>query len=147
GTDYRLLGNFTAAGYLDQDQDTARYRLGIRLASLGEIARHSTSLQRVALPSLRQLAEDTGELATLMVLSGAEGVTIDVVESYHPLMLPGLLGGHLPLHATAGGKALLAWRVAEEWRRILRPPLKRYTPSTLTDLADLEAEFVPARKP
>ena len=113
-TVYRLLGNFTVAGYLDQDQDTARYRLGIRLASLGEIARHSTSLQRVALPSLRQLAEDTGELATLMVLSGAEGVTIDVVESYHPLMLPGLLGGHLPLHATAGGKALLAWRVDEE---------------------------------
>ena len=34
-TVYRLLASFTGAGYLDQDRDTGRYRVGIRLAALG----------------------------------------------------------------------------------------------------------------
>jgi DNA-binding IclR family transcriptional regulator len=95
---------------------------------------------------LRQLGESTGELATLMVLSGTVGVTIDVMQGYHPLVLPGLLGGHHPLHATAGGKALLAWRPEETLGEYLKPPLKRYTASTITDLAVLKREFAQARK-
>lgn len=145
-TVYRLLGSFTELGFLNLDRDTGRYRLGIRLAALGDLARHSTSLQRITLPSLRGLCEDTGELATLMILSGDIGVTIDVVESRRAVMVPGLLGGHLPLHATAGGKALLAWRSEGEVDLILRPPLTRYTPSTITDVETLKRQFAQARK-
>lgn len=132
-TVYRLLANFTEAGYLDQDPDTGRYRLGIRLAALGDVARHSTSLQRLALPMLRDLTEETGELADLTVLAGTQLVTIEVVESLHPIPVPGLLGGHPPVHATAAGKVLLAWRPEHELVRFLRPPLKRFTAKTITE--------------
>ncbi len=145
-TVYRLLGNFTAAGYLDQDQDTARYRLGIRLAALGDVARHSTSIQRLALPILRDLTEATGELADLTVLADTQLVTIEVVESLHPISVPGLLGGHPPLHATAAGKVFLAWRAEHELDRFLKPPLKRFTSRTITDRARLKAELALTRR-
>ena len=145
-TTYRLLRRFVQLGFIDRDPDTGRYRLGIRLAALGDLARHSTSLQRVALPELRQLSQATGEWATLMVLSGSVAMVVEVVQSYRPLALPGLLGGPHPLHATAGGKVLLAWKPEPEWRRYLREPLERYTVGTITDVSALEREFDAVRK-
>jgi DNA-binding IclR family transcriptional regulator len=133
------------AGFLDQDPVSGRYRVGIRLANLGELARHSTSLQRVAWPSLCRVGEVTGETATLMVVSGREGVTIDVQESFHPLKIPGHLGGRFPLHATAGGKVLLAWQPRAELGRLLTAPLARLTPATITSMARLEKELEATR--
>ena len=145
-TVYRLLGTFTAAGYLDQDQDTGRYRLGIRLAALGDVARHSTSIQRLALPMLRDVTDETGELADLTVLADTQLVTIEVVESLHPISVPGLLGGHPPLHATAAGKVLLAWRPEQDIKRLLKPPLKRYTSRTIVDRDRLMSELAQTRR-
>jgi DNA-binding IclR family transcriptional regulator len=138
---YRILGRMARSGFLDQDPGSGRYRVGIRLANLGELARHSTSLQRVAWPALCRVGEVTGETATLMVLSGKEGVTIDVQESFHPLKIPGHLGGRFPLHATAGGKVLLAWRSRAEITALLPNPLPRLTPATITSLPKLEREL------
>ena len=145
-TVYRLLGTFTDAGYLDHDPDTGRYRLGIRLAALGDVARHSTSIQRLARPILRELTDETGELADLTVLADTHLVTIEVVESLHPISVPGLLGGHPPLHATAAGKVLLAWRSEPDIRRFLRPPLKRYTSKTIVDRDRLMVELAQTRR-
>jgi DNA-binding IclR family transcriptional regulator len=138
---YRLLARMATAGFLDQDPNTGRYRVGIRLAGLGELARHSTSLQRVAYPELCRLGEVTGESATLMVRSGQEGVTIDVVETYHPLRIPQHLGGRFPLNATAGGKVLLAWQPEADIEEFLRRPLLRCTAATITNPAKLRREL------
>ena len=145
-TAYRILSRLESSGFLDRDEGTGLYRLGIRLAAYGELARHSTSLQRVVSPSLRALSDATGETATLMLFNGNEGVTVDVVESFQPLMLPGLLGGLMPLHATAGGKALLAWAPPARQSALIRRPLPRYTATTITDVAELIRELEKSRK-
>jgi DNA-binding IclR family transcriptional regulator len=59
-TVYRLLGRMAEAGFLDQDEATGRFRPGMRLALLGEVARQSTSLQRQAHPALVAVSEATG---------------------------------------------------------------------------------------
>jgi DNA-binding IclR family transcriptional regulator len=143
---YRLLGTLTDVGYLDQDGDTGRYRLGIRLAALGDIARHSTSLQRLARPWLQELTDATGELADLTVLAGSRLITVEVVESLHPISVPGLLGGQPPVHATAAGKVFLAWRSESERGRLLTMPLERFTPHTITDPARFELDLGLTRK-
>jgi len=145
-TAYRILSRIQEIGFLDRDERTGLYRLGIRLAIYGELARHSTSLQRIVAPVLHRLSAATSETATLMLLSGHEGVTVDVVESFQPLMLPGLLGGRMPLHATAGGKALLAWAHPARQELLLRPPFERYTQTTITDPAELMRELEKSRK-
>ena len=145
-TAYRILSRIQQIGFLDRDERTGLYRLGIRLAIYGELARHSTSLQRIVSPILHRLSATTSETATLMLLNGQEGVTVDVVESFQPLMLPGLLGGRMPLHATAGGKALLAWAHASRHEALLRPPFERFTQTTITDPAELMRELDKSRK-
>jgi DNA-binding IclR family transcriptional regulator len=145
-TVYRILGTMADAGFLDQDPVTGRYRVGMRLAMLGELARHSTSLQRTVFPSLLRLSETTGEMTSLMVPSGGEGVTVDVVESYHPLKIPGHLGGRFPLHATAGGKVLLAWRPSDDIERALGRSLERRTANTITSPLRLKRELESVRK-
>jgi IclR family acetate operon transcriptional repressor len=145
-TAYRILSRIEASGFLDRDETSGAYRLGIRLAAYGELARHSTSLQRVVSPWLRRLSDATSETATLMLFNGIEGVTVDVVESFQPLMLPGLLGGSMPLHATAGGKALLAWAPPGRQSTFMQRPLPRYTPTTITDVTELMRELEKSRK-
>ena len=145
-TVYRILGTMAEAGFLDQDPNTGRYRVGMHLATLGELARQSTSLQRVVHPMLLHLSEVTEEMSTLMVPNGDEGVTVDVIESFHPLKIPGHLGGRFPLHATAGGKVLLAWRSKAEIDRLLKQPLPAHTSKTITSLPKLVKELETTRR-
>lgn len=145
-TVYRLLANIEREGFLDQDAVTGLYRVGIRLAALGELASHSTSLQRLIMPELRRLNSETGETATLMLLLGNEGITVDVVDSYQPLMTPGLLGRHNPIHASAGGKAFLTWLPQVQRDKLIVTPLKRYTPTTITDVRALLKELEHSRR-
>jgi DNA-binding IclR family transcriptional regulator len=140
-TVYRTLNAIAAAGFLDHDRATGHYRLGIRLASLGEIARQSTSLQRLAHAALTRVTGQTGELSTVMVQTGPQGINIEVVESRQVLMLPGLVGTPQPLHASAGGKAILAWQDEEAVIQTFPWPLERFTRSTITDRKRFLAEL------
>jgi IclR family KDG regulon transcriptional repressor len=139
-TTYRLLSQIEQVGFLDRDRETGLYRLGIRLAALGELAQQATSLQRIALPVLRQLSQGTGETATLLLLLDGAGTAVLHSESTQRVMAKGLLGRYWPLHASAGGKALLAWR-PDEGATLLRKPLTRFTPSTITSMAALQREL------
>ncbi|MCE2902300.1 MAG: IclR family transcriptional regulator [Gemmatimonas sp.] len=134
---YRLLRTFEQAGFLDYDERSGRYRLGIRLAALGALAQQSSPLQRALHPVLIRLARDSGECATLVVRSGAIATTVDIVYAPQPLVVPGVLGGHPPLHASAGGKVLTAWLADGERRALLGDTLTRYTAATITDVPTL----------
>lgn len=137
----RWLSAMEAAGFVERDPDSGRYRISMRLAGLAEVARRATSLQRQARPILERLAAVTGETANLAVLDGTEAVNVELVESPRPIMHVGWIGRRLPLHASASGKALLAWLPPEEARELVQPPLRRWTPETVTDPAALEAEL------
>ncbi|MFN8715684.1 MAG: IclR family transcriptional regulator [Gemmatimonas sp.] len=142
---YRLLRTFEQTGFLDYDERSGRYRLGIRLAALGALAQQSSPLQRALHPVLIRLARDSGECATLVVRSGAIATTVDIVYAPQPLVVPGVLGGHPPLHASAGGKVLTAW-LADGERGLLGESLTRYTPATITDLPTLMAQLDDVRR-
>lgn len=140
-TTYRLLSRIAEAGFLDVDAPAGRYRLGIKLASLGAVAQRSTTLQRAAHPVLRRLAAEAHETATVMVRAGWEGITIDAAMSMQPLMVPGLLGTRMPLHASAGGKVLLAWMSDTERRTVVRSTLEVHTRHTIIDPDALDIEL------
>jgi IclR family acetate operon transcriptional repressor len=143
---YRLLRTFEQAGFLDYDERSGRYRLGIRLAALGALAQQSSPLQRALHPVLIRLARDSGECATLVVRSGAIATTVDIVYAPQPLVVPGVLGGHPPLHASAGGKVLTAWLADPERRALLGETLTRYTTATITDLPTLMEQLDDVRR-
>ena len=143
---YRLLRTFEEAGFLDYDERSSRYRLGIRLAALGALAQQSSPLQRALHSVLIRLARESGECATLLVRSVAVATTVDIVYAPQPLVVPGVLGGHPPLHASAGGKVLTAWLADGERRALLGETLTRYTAATITDLPTLMEQLDDVRR-
>jgi DNA-binding IclR family transcriptional regulator len=132
--------------FLERDPDSSRYRLSLVLAALGELARNSTSLQRVARPVLEELAAASGETSNLVVLDGDAAVNVEVVQSPRPIQHLGVLGRRLPLHATAAGKVLLAWLPPDARRNLLARPLRPCTPRTVTDADRLERELERVRE-
>jgi DNA-binding IclR family transcriptional regulator len=134
------------AGLLDRVDGGNRYHLGIRLAALGELAKNATSAQRVAAPLLEQLAKKTKETASLNVLVGSEVVNTFVVESHQPIHSGGGLGIPMPIHATAAGKVLVAWKTSEEIRHLLPLRLERFTEETVTDVDEFVAGLETIRR-
>ena len=142
----RWMGAMEEAGFLDRDPAAGRYRVSLRLAAVGEMARQSTSLQRVARPALERLTAATGETANLVVIVGTEGVNIEAAESPRPVMHMGMVGRRFPLHASAACKAILASMGEAEARALLPRQLERRTPATITDPQRLMEELAVARR-
>ena len=137
----RLLGTLERGGFVEQVSDTRRYRLGLQLASLAGLAVTQLDLSSAARPYLVNLAAQSEETATLSVLDGDEAVNIDQVAGPHPVKDLGWIGRRLPLHASAGGKPLLASLPAEQLERWLRQPLPAYTERTVVAPDQLRREL------
>jgi DNA-binding IclR family transcriptional regulator len=142
----RWLSAMEAAGFLDRDADSGRYRISLRLAAFGELARQASSLQQAAYPWLRQITASTGETSNLVVRVGDEAINVEAVESPRPVAHMGAVGRRYPLHASAGGKALLAGRGAGEIRRTIGASLERRTEHTITGVEDLLRELAAVRE-
>jgi IclR family acetate operon transcriptional repressor len=132
----RQLGTLVESGYVEHDLATGRYRLGIRLVHLANLVLLRLDVRTVARPHLEALVEETGETATLSVAGDPDAVTIDFVPARHSIQGVAQLGRPSVAHATAAGKAMLAFT-----DRRPQPPLHAYTVRTITDPALLEAEL------
>ena len=144
-TTSRWLATMESAGFLERDADSNRYRLSLRLAAFGDVARQTTTLQRSARPWLRRLAMRTGETANLTVLVGLEAVNVEVADSPRPVMHLGWVGRCLPVHATASGKALLAHAGESIVAAVVAGGLARFTAETITRADALRAELALVR--
>jgi DNA-binding IclR family transcriptional regulator len=140
------LSAMEAAGFLERDGPGGSYRLSIQLAVLGELARRSTSLQRAALPHLERLARQTKETVSLNVLIGTEIVNVAGIESPRPILQAGGIGIPMPLHVTAAGKVLMAWRSKEEVLRLLPVRLERFTARSIVDINEYLEELERTRR-
>ena len=78
-TVHRFLVNLEAAGLVERDRHTSRYRLGLRIFELGGLVLQQMNLWDEALPFLEGLVRDSGETGHLAVLDGGEAVYIEKV--------------------------------------------------------------------
>ena len=131
----RLLATLAAGGYVDHDEDTGRYRLGVRLLQLGNVVLAGLDVRTLARPHLEALVEETGETATLSVPGEREAVTVDFVQSASSVQSVARVGRPSVAHATAAGKILLAFGDVS----LPSGRLERFTPKTITDPAKLAA--------
>lgn len=139
-TAHRLARTLVAAGFLEQDEHTARYRLGPSVAELGQLSLHQRGMHR-AVPELDALARATGTTADLAIRGGDHAVIL-VGGSVNPAAGLGL---RRPLHSTALGKVLLAWARPGERDLAALPPLRAHTDRTITGLDALRTELERAR--
>jgi len=95
-----------------------RYRLGAAVLPLAHAYVLGNELTRVALPVLQELAQTSGETASLYVRLRFKRILVQRVEGLHPLRFALPIGQRLPLHLGAG-KALAAAMPPEELQQML----------------------------
>ncbi len=136
-TTYRLLTALESAEFVARDPATDTYRLGSGLIALGARAGRANSVRAVALPELAALAAQTGETATLEILSGQEVVIIDEIPGEYVTSGSQHIGSRWPLYATSTGKAILAHLPPEEAAPLLAQPMPPLTARTVVAAAQL----------
>lgn len=110
------------------------YRIGTRFLELGGYARSQMPIYQTAAPEIRELAQETGEHANLMIEEQGKGVFLYKVKGRDAVQLDTYAGMRVYLHTTAAGKAMLAYMSEERVQRILDiSGLPKVNENTVTD--------------
>ena len=85
-TTHRYVATLAALGYLQQDPETKKYRLGPRVLDLGFSAINSMELREVAGPHLRELSDATGYTVNMAILEDLDrrGILRRTAEGHLP---------------------------------------------------------------
>ena len=140
----RIAADLVEQRFLDRDGD--KLHLGVRLFELGQTVEQPRRLRQLALPVLTDLRDAIGQTVHLAVLEGADVVFIAILRG-EPTATPlARVGGRLPAHATALGKAILAFSPPAVVDRIAHGGLAQRTPQTISEPSALLHELAEIRR-
>jgi DNA-binding IclR family transcriptional regulator len=138
-TTHRLTGELVRCGLLERAG--GELRLGLKLFELGQLVPQQRSLRDAARPVMADLREATRHSVNLGILEGADVVYVDILAGPDSPRLPTRVGGRWPAHATAIGKAILAFSDAGTVQVVLDAGLGRISERTITSAELLRAEL------
>ena len=133
-TCHHLLSTLVGRGYVAKVPVRRSYALGARILFLSNACLRQVDLPARAASFLERINEQTGETVHLAVLEGDAMMKVAKREARHAVRVDtGTLGKTDAPHATATGKAMLAWLPEDDMRRVLSHGLARFTPKTITE--------------
>jgi IclR family KDG regulon transcriptional repressor len=145
---HELLVTLVARDYLQKDEATGTFRLGVRLLQLGNAYSARFDMLSAANDVARDLAARSGETVSVALLEGGDVFYLAKVESHDNLRLPSSIGQRLPANVTGLGKALLAYASPQSLAARFAHPdnLPRMTEHSIATLAELEPELARIRE-
>lgn len=131
-TVHGLLQTLQAHGFVEQDHDSDKYQLGAGLLQLGNSYLDLNELRARSLVHAERLATRADAAVRVGVMHGASVVIVHHVFRPDTTLQILEVGAELPLHASALGKAMLAFAPEPVVADLLAEPLPRLTSRTLT---------------
>ena len=132
----RCLITLVELGYVGQHE--RKFLLRPAVLTIGSAFLASMQIEQVVLPPLQGLRDQTGDSASLAVLSGAEILYVAHVSTDRRFRVAAGVGTRFPFHATSLGKALAAYLPEGERAALMAgAPFQRFTERTVTDGAAL----------
>ena len=132
----RILLTLEKLGHVRSDGRL--FSLTPRVLALGWAYLSSLNIWEVAQPSLRELAEQTGESCSIATLDLPEVVNVAHVATHRIVNVALGVGLRLPVHATCMGRVLLAGLPKSSFDAYLADAqFERLTPQTIVDRAEL----------
>lgn len=146
-TTYRIMATLESIGILSKDEVSSKYRLGIKLFTLGNRVDSINSFVSISHPELIKVSEEITETVHLGTLQNLEVLMLDKVESPKGLKLNSVVGSNSPAYCTGIGKVLLAYQTSEYLNRFFNQvSLKPLTSKTKTTEKELKEELFTIRK-
>src|SRR5262245_58192612 len=128
-----LMVTLEQLGYLQKDQSTNAYFLGLKAYAFGRGIMNNLSLAEIALPHMRALVNDLKLTSHLAVLDKDQGIYIQKVESPSLICFDTYIGRRMDLHCTGVGKVILAYEADDVLKRFFaKKSFIRYTNNTIT---------------
>ena len=146
-TTFHLAKTLVTLGYMRQERDSKRYRVGRPLFALAASALDEIEMVNLATPILEDLSRETGESGHFAVRMGDSVVVIARTSGSGAFQLTDRVGVVRPAHCTALGKIILASLRPDQLKRFLeRVDLKPATGKSITDPAVLLREITEIRR-
>ncbi len=131
---FKLLSTLVKHGFIEQDVETKKYRLGYKYLELSSILLESIDLRSEAKSFLKELEQLTNEVVHLVVYDQGEIVYIEKLEGNETLRTHSKIGRRAPIHCTSVGKVILAHLPEREMLALLdKYGLPQHTEHTIID--------------
>jgi DNA-binding IclR family transcriptional regulator len=141
-TTFHLAKTMVSLGYIRQEKDSKRYRVGRPLFALAASALDEIEMVTVATPVLEDLSRETGESSHFAVRMGDAVVVIARTSGPGAFQLTDRVGVVRPAHCTALGKVILASLRPDQLERFLRRvELKPSTEKSIIEIPLLMREI------
>lgn len=145
-TALRYLLSLSKYEFVERDDVTGRFRLGLGLFRLGMRSIGFRDAITAAEPVMEELRSRFGESVNLATRQRSQVVLLHVLESVAPARKGAKAGESDFWHASSLGKAILAALPAEDVQSLLGPgPYENYTPNTIVGTDDLVRDLEQTR--
>jgi len=135
---YTLMDN----GYVEKNENTGKYKIGLKVVELSSIRLNQVELKTEAAPILRELSLRTNQVCHMGIYSDYEVVYIDKVQPINSISMFSSIGKRLPVYSSSLGKVLLSEFSDHEILDILNSiKLLKKTQNTLVHANDILAEI------
>jgi len=141
-TAHHIITSLKKDRFVDQNPETKKYGIGLRLYEIGLSNNYYQKLAETAGPVLERMSTETGESSNLAVLIEGQITYIAQKQSSHMMKTFVQLGSRSPVHCTGVGKVLISQYERNEIEKMIsNQGLTKYTPKTITTIEELLAEL------
>ncbi len=144
-TVFRILSTLHELGYIVRD-DSRAYYLSYAMTDLVGRGAQTEAIRRAAMPHMLELRNLYGETVNLGQLQFDKIAYVEVVPSEYALRLHERQGATVAIHASALGKAILAFADEDFVAGVLGGNLPALTPNTITDSGQILRELKRVRE-
>lgn len=146
-TVHRLLNTLIYRDYVEQDEETAKYYVSLKIFELGNKKISNMDFVDVAKPYAVKLMKEVNEIVHIVVRKGTEILYLDKVQADNPIKVSSSVGERKQLYSTAVGRAILCNMKDDELEDILNKiELKKFTEHTKIDKEELLEELHKSKK-
>jgi DNA-binding IclR family transcriptional regulator len=144
GTTHRFLVSLAEIGVLERTNED-EFSVGVLMVQLASVYISANQLRIAVMQKVDDLCARTGLTAEVGALHASSMVIVASKGGATPLVSRSMLGERLPLHATAGGKAILAKLTDQEIQQLCKQDFVRLASNTRTTMEALMIDIQEVR--
>ncbi len=141
-TTHRLLGALEGQGMVAFDAQAGAWQIGLKAFQIGAAFLHRRDFVAAARAPMRRLMQESGETVNLAILNAGRVTFVAQIECDEVMRMAVKIGSVGPLHASAVGKAMLAFSAEEQVDGLLKDlDFVRLTDKTILDRTAFDDEL------